>query len=78
MDQGVERARPDAGEPAEEAQGRGFGARSVLAAALASLLRLGELEEAKALAARAVARGDFANIPPAEDAIFATDVAHHS
>lgn len=67
---------PTPGEPAEEAQGRGFGARSVLAAALASLLRLGELEEAKALAARAVARGDFANIPPAEDAIFATDVAH--
>ncbi len=67
---------PTPGEPAEEAQGARFGARSVLAAALASQLRLGELEEAKALAARAVARGDFANIPPAEDAIFATDVAH--
>lgn len=67
---------PTPGEPAEEAQGRGFAARSVLAAALADLLRLGALDEAKALSAKAVARGDFANMPPAEDKIFSTDVAH--
>ncbi len=65
---------PAPGESAEEAQGRGFAARSVLAAALADLLRLDALDEAKALAAKSVARGDFANLPPVEDRIFNTDV----
>lgn len=67
---------PTPNEPADEAEGRGFAARSVLAAALADLLRLGALDEAKALSARAVARGDFANLPPADEKIFDTDVAH--
>lgn len=67
---------PKPGETAEESQARGFGARSVLASALADLLRIGALDQAKALSAQAVARGDFANLPPAEEKVFDTDVAH--
>jgi hypothetical protein len=67
---------PTPNEPADEAEARGFAARSVLATALADLLRLGALEEAKALSAKSVARGDFAHLPPADEKIFDTDVAH--
>ncbi|MEH3053365.1 MAG: hypothetical protein PGN13_05055 [Patulibacter minatonensis] len=68
--------KAEPGETEDDVEGRGFAARSILAAALADLLRIGALDEAKALAAESVARGDFAHIPPKDEGIFDTDVAH--
>lgn len=68
---------PAAGESADDAELREYGARSMLAATLADLVRIPALSEAQALAARAVARGDFAHLPAANDPqLFDTDVAH--
>jgi hypothetical protein len=71
-----EKLGPVSGETPDDAQARGYASRSTLASALADLLQLGALDEAKALSARSVARGDFENLATGDDKIFSTDVAH--